>query len=366
MAEDARPEDKAIRREAIAKWKAIVAEYQKPNFWRASWQLVNTIGAYAGLWYLMYLTLPISWWLTIPAGGPRRRLPDPDLHHLPRLRARLLFQIAPGQRHRGASSPACSPSRPTTTGAGSTPCTTPRTGDLDRRGMGDVWTMTVRGVPRILALEAVRLPAGPQPVRAVRHRAALPVPGLRSASLAERRTARTALRVDRMNLGDPRHGRGADRDLRLSAVPDHPADRDGGGRRRRASGCSTCSTSSRTSTGSAATTGITRPRRCRAAPSTSCRSVLQWFSGNIGFHHIHHLSSRIPNYNLERCHRSDPMFAEVKPMTLLGSLRSIRFRLWDEEARKLTGFGHLKKQRKAQRGDGKAANEDRHKDAGHA
>ena len=77
--------------------------------------------------------------------------------------------------------------------------------------------------------------------------------------------------------------------------------------------------------------------------------VLQWFSGNIGFHHIHHLSSRIPNYHLERCHRSDPMFQEVKPMSLLGSLKSITFRLWDEKARKLIGF-HLRKQRKEQRG----------------
>ena len=41
--------------------------------------------------------------------------------------------------------------------------------------------------------------------------------------------------------------------------------------------------------------------------------VLQWFSGNIGFHHIHHLSSRIPNYNLEKCHKADPLFQTVKP-----------------------------------------------------
>ena len=36
--------------------------------------------------------------------------------------------------------------------------------------------------------------------------------------------------------------------------------------------------------------------------------ILQWFSGNIGFHHIHHLSPRIPNYNLEKCHQADPLF----------------------------------------------------------
>jgi omega-6 fatty acid desaturase (delta-12 desaturase) len=70
--------------------------------------------------------------------------------------------------------------------------------------------------------------------------------------------------------------------------------------------------------------------------------VLQWFSGNIGFHHIHHLSPRIPNYNLEQCHKSDPMFHDVQPMTLLGSLRSLGLRLWDESSKKLVGYRHLR------------------------
>ena len=64
---------KAKRREEIAAWKAILAEHQKPSFWRASWQIVNTIGSYALLWYLMYLTMSVSWWITLPlavlAGG---------------------------------------------------------------------------------------------------------------------------------------------------------------------------------------------------------------------------------------------------------------------------------------------------------
>ena len=59
--------------------------------------------------------------------------------------------------------------------------------------------------------------------------------------------------------------------------------------------------------------------------------ILQWFSGNIGLHHIHHFSVRIPNYNLERCHKADPLFQRVKPVTLFGSLKSLKFRLWDEE-----------------------------------
>jgi omega-6 fatty acid desaturase (delta-12 desaturase) len=66
--------------------------------------------------------------------------------------------------------------------------------------------------------------------------------------------------------------------------------------------------------------------------------LLQWFSGNIGFHHIHHLNPRIPNYKLEQCHKSKPCFEKVKPMTLLSSLRSLSLRLWDEPQRKLVGF----------------------------
>jgi len=75
--------------------------------------------------------------------------------------------------------------------------------------------------------------------------------------------------------------------------------------------------------------------------------ILQWFTGNIGYHHIHHLSPRIPNYNLEKCHQADPLFQQVKPITFFSSLKSITFRLWDEKNRKLVGYGalrHLRKQ----------------------
>lgn len=70
--------------------------------------------------------------------------------------------------------------------------------------------------------------------------------------------------------------------------------------------------------------------------------VLQWFSGNIGYHHIHHLSSRIPNYNLERCHKAHPLFQTVKPVTFWRSFKSFTFRLWDEQRHKLVSFGHVR------------------------
>jgi omega-6 fatty acid desaturase (delta-12 desaturase) len=69
--------------------------------------------------------------------------------------------------------------------------------------------------------------------------------------------------------------------------------------------------------------------------------VLQWFTGNIGFHHIHHLSPRIPNYRLENCYRSNPIF-QIRPITLLTSFKSLTFRLWDEKSRQLVGYHRLK------------------------
>ena len=70
--------------------------------------------------------------------------------------------------------------------------------------------------------------------------------------------------------------------------------------------------------------------------------ILQWFSGNIGFHHIHHLSPAIPNYYLEKCHRAEPLFQVVKPLTLFSSLKSLTFRLWDERGQKLVGYRALR------------------------
>lgn len=66
--------------------------------------------------------------------------------------------------------------------------------------------------------------------------------------------------------------------------------------------------------------------------------VIQWFTGNIGFHHIHHLSPRIPNYNLERCHEDNPLLQNVVQLTLLSSIKTVRLALWDETERRLVSF----------------------------
>ncbi|MFH1278898.1 MAG: fatty acid desaturase [Candidatus Eisenbacteria bacterium] len=70
--------------------------------------------------------------------------------------------------------------------------------------------------------------------------------------------------------------------------------------------------------------------------------ILQWFTGNIGYHHIHHLSPRIPNYYLEACHEASPLFRAIPPVTLRASLKALSFRLWDEERERLVGFTAVK------------------------
>jgi len=65
---------------------------------------------------------------------------------------------------------------------------------------------------------------------------------------------------------------------------------------------------------------------------------LHWFTGNIGFHHIHHLAIKVPNYRLRECFLSHPRLQQAPRLTLRSSLRCARVRLWDEAAGKLVPF----------------------------
>jgi len=69
--------------------------------------------------------------------------------------------------------------------------------------------------------------------------------------------------------------------------------------------------------------------------------VLQFFSGNIGFHHLHHLNSKIPNYYLEECHRKTSFLQTVKPLSLRVSFRAARLALWDEKNQQLIRFDQM-------------------------
>jgi acyl-lipid omega-6 desaturase (Delta-12 desaturase) len=70
--------------------------------------------------------------------------------------------------------------------------------------------------------------------------------------------------------------------------------------------------------------------------------VLQWLSGNIGYHHVHHARPSIPNYHLQQCYDEIPELQRVNPVTVRSSLKSIRLNLWDEDQHRLVSFASLK------------------------
>ena len=66
--------------------------------------------------------------------------------------------------------------------------------------------------------------------------------------------------------------------------------------------------------------------------------ILQWFTGNIGFHHIHHLNPRIPNYRLEDCHGALEGVQAAPVLTLRTAITTLRYALWDEDLRRMVRF----------------------------
>lgn len=69
--------------------------------------------------------------------------------------------------------------------------------------------------------------------------------------------------------------------------------------------------------------------------------VLNWFTGNIGLHHIHHLNSMIPNYRLQDCLEASPELKAINRLTLADSLKCASLKLWDEQARRMIRFDEL-------------------------
>ena len=326
-------------------WKEIVARYQKPSIGRATWQMINTITPFLALWVLMYVTKGISWWLTvllaILAGAfmVRMFIIFHDCGHGSFFKSQKTNHIVgtitgiltytPYYHWRWEHAIHHSSS-----------------GDLVRRGIGDVWTLTVQEylessrwrrfsyrlarnpfilfviAPMILFLGINRVHKAKAPTRERYsvHLTTLTI-GLISAGLIAAFGLKTFLIIQ----------------LTILAVA-----------------------------GSAGVwlfyvqhqyEGVYWERTekwdyvsaaLHGSSFYKLPKILQWFSGNIGFHHIHHLSARIPNYNLERCHKAEPLFQTVKPITLISSLKSFTFRLWDEQQRELVGYGRLRAIRRQQ------------------
>ena len=329
-----------------AEWKKIVARYQKPSVWRATWQILNTVVPYAALWYLMYLSLSVSWWLVVPlailAGGLMVRMfiifhdcghgsffkSSVANHIMGAVTGVLTFTPFYYWRWQHAIHHSSS-------------------GDLDRRGTGDVWTMTVQEylessrwkrfsyrlarnpfilfvlAPLFLFLVMQRIPSFKAPTRerysvywtnlALGAMAAglIWFFGLKAYLIIQLIVLMVAgstgvwLFYVQHQFEGVYWERGDNWDYAQAAL--------------------------------------------QGSSFYKLPKVLQWFSGNIGYHHVHHLSPRIPNYHLEKCHKTEPLFQTVKPVTFFASFKSFTFRLWDEQRRKLVGYGHLRTIRRQQR-----------------
>lgn len=323
----------------MPEWKRLVARYEEPSTPRAIWQLLNTFGLYLLLWVVMYWSLKLSWWLTVPlavlAGGLLIRvfIIFHDCGHGSFLRSRLANDIIgfisgmltftpyfhwrwEHSLHHGTSS------------------------NLDRRGTGDIWTMTVqeyleasrweRFAYRLARNPVVLFVIAPLFLFAVRQR--FPSP---SANPRERRS------VWWMNLAIAVlvFGSGWIFGWRAYLIIQLIVTMVAG-----AAGVWLFYVQhqfedaywERTEAWDYATAAL------QGSSFYKLPRILQWFSGNIGFHHIHHLSPRVPNYNLEHCHNSHPLFRAVKPVRLLHSFKALAFRLWDEHGKKLVGFRHLR------------------------
>ncbi len=329
-------------------WQELAARYQKPDVRRSVWQIVNSVVPYALLIYLMYLSLDVTYWLTlalsIPAAGFMVRIfiIFHDCTHGAFFRQKrandwvgyftgvLTFTPYDRWRREHAVHHATS-------------------GDLDRRNAGgEVWTMTVdeylaapwreRLGYRLYRNPLVMFGFGWLFIFWISHR--VPLRGVRQRERANvwwtnvGLAAWVGLLIATMGL-------------KAYALVQLPIMAVGGA------------------------TGIWLfyvqhqfestywerhadwdyfPAAMHGSSFYKLPRVLQWFTGNIGYHHIHHLSPRIPNYWLQRCHDENPVLAAVPAITALRSLRSLGFRLWDEEHKRMVGFryaGRLRRDRSA-------------------
>lgn len=320
---------------AASLWKRIVTRYEQPALRHSLWQLTNTLVPYGALWYLMYLSIGVSYWLTgglaLLAAGFQVRIfiIFHDCGHGSFFKSRKannllgfitgVLSLTPYYHWRWEHALHHASS-----------------GDLDRRGAGDMWTLTVeeyleasrwqRFAYRLARNPLILFVLAPVFLFAVKQR----FPSSRAPRRERHSVYWTNLGVLAMATGLS-YMLGLKTYLLLQLAVISVA-------------------------GSAGVwlfyvqhqfEGVYWERRpewdyysaaLQGSSFYKLPKLLQWFSGNIGFHHIHHLSPRIPNYNLEKCHRAEPLFQTVKPVTLFTSFKSLTFRLWDEQRRKLVGF----------------------------
>jgi omega-6 fatty acid desaturase (delta-12 desaturase) len=320
------------------RWRHIVARFQRPSRGKATWQLLNTLGPYAALWYAIYRSISVSYWITLP---------------LAVLAAAFLVRIFIIFHDCGHGSFYASRSANRIVGFVTGLLTlTPyfhwrwqhalhhgTSGNLDRRGIGDIWMLTVqeyldssrwrRFAYRLARNPIILFVIAPFYLFVIHHR----FPSS-AAPARERRSVRwTNLAIAVMACAMSF----------LMGLKAYLVVQIGVSTLAGAAGIwlfyvqhqfegAYWERHDQWNYTEAALQGSSFYKLPR---------VLQWFSGNIGFHHIHHLSPFIANYHLQQCHDADEFFAQVESITLVASLKSLAFRLWDEPHKKLVGYRAL-------------------------
>lgn len=321
-------------------WRELLASYAKPHVGRAVLDIATSAVAYVGLCAVMYLCLDVSYLLVlalaVPAAGfsVRTFIVFHDCGHgsfLPTKRANAIVGAIAGLlvyspylwwRHDHAVHHATA-------------------GDLDRRGVGDVQTLTVAEYGRLgrwrrLAYRSFRNPIvmfGLGPIVTL-----LLTP--RIVSRADRPRIRRSVIGTNIALAALIGGVGWIVGWRAFLLVQTPVFMISG-----SVGIwlfyvqhqfedTYWQSSDDWSYADAALRGSSYLRLPK---------VLAFFTGNIGVHHVHHLNARIPNYNLQRAHAENPVFHTVPTLSIADGLRAVRLKLWDEDGRRLLTFAQAKR-----------------------
>lgn len=321
-----------------AEFSKNIAKYQTPDVWRSIWQIVNTFIPYVGLWVLIIYSLSVSYWLTafliILAAGFLVRLfiIFHDCGHGSFFKSKKANTIIGSFFGILAFTPYYKWHNMHMQHHATV-------GNLDKRGVGDVWTMTTEEYLNSTKWKRFKY-------RMYRHPITMFGVGSLFVFLIQNRTTKKEMgRKERLNVHFTNVAL-----LVIFAVMSW------------AIGFWTFVIIQFSILYLAAIAGLWlfylqhqyedvtwvrsdkwnyREIAIDGSSFVKFPKVLQWFSGNIGFHHIHHINARIPNYKLEECYDENPVFKEVEPVTFLKSLKTLRLRLWDEKNQKLIGFKEL-------------------------
>jgi len=321
-------------------WKIATVPYQYPDISRSIWQIINSLGPLILLFAGMYLSLKISYWITlalsIPAAGflVRTFIIFHDCCHGSFFKSKRANRImgyitgiltfTPFERwqHDHAIHHATA-------------------GDLDRRGVGDVMTLTVdeyRALSPIKQLgyrlfrhPLIMFTIGPVYIFLISHRFTLKKAGKRERMSVLITNLALLVMVASLSyfLGW--------KEYLLVHLPIIVFGTTAGVWLFYVQHNYEGSYWTRHTNWDFATAGL------KGSSFYKLPRLLQWFTGNIGFHHVHHLNPRIPNYKLEACYRNSELFQRVKPLTIRSSLKSLNLRLWDEPSKRLVSLEALKR-----------------------